>query len=77
VFAPEVTAMGPFSRTAAQRDTMERAALEAARREFPDWDFDPVLGGWLAVPAGMPVVMSLDLDGVAEKLRQPTTGTSR
>jgi hypothetical protein len=70
VFTPEVAVVGPFSKTAAQRDAMERAALEQARREFPDWDIRPAFPGWEAVPKGTPVIRSADLEGVLEKLRR-------
>jgi hypothetical protein len=75
VFTPEVVTVGPFSsQTAAQRDAENARLLEAARQEFPGWDFREVFGGWLAVREGTPVVMSLDLDGIAEKLRQRGQG---
>jgi hypothetical protein len=62
--------MGSFSsQTAAQHDAEDKRLLEAARQEFPGWDFHPVLSGWEAVPAGTPVVRSVDLEGVIEKLR--------
>lgn len=43
--------------------------LDQALKEFPDWDFHQVFGGWEAVPAGTPVIRSIDLEGVVEKLR--------
>jgi hypothetical protein len=55
--------------TAAQRDKETARQLAAMRDEFPGWEFRLVLGGWLAVPEGTPVIQSVDLDGVAEKLR--------
>jgi hypothetical protein len=55
--------------TAAQRDRQTARQLAALREEFPGWEFRPVLGGWLAVPEGTTVIQSVDLDGVAEKLR--------
>ena len=56
--------------TAAQLEARENALLAAARREFPHWSFSKMLDGWMAVPAGTPVVQSVDIEGVIEKLRE-------
>ena len=56
--------------TAAERQAETGRLLAAARAEFPHWSFSEVFGGWLAVPAGTPVVQSVDLEGVIEKLRE-------
>lgn len=48
----------------------EEARLAAAEKEFGDWDFHPVLGGWLAVPAGTPVIRGMFLETVMEKLEK-------
>jgi hypothetical protein len=45
-------------------------SLEAAREEFKDWDFIEVPYGFLAVPAGTPVVRSTTLGGLTGKLRR-------
>ena len=55
--------------TAEQRSAREDRQLRDLREEFPNWEFRRVFGGWMAVPEGTPVVQSVDLDGVAEKLR--------
>ena len=46
------------------------ASLEAAREAFREWDIHEVFGGYMAVPAGTPVVRSTTLDGVTLKLRR-------
>jgi hypothetical protein len=55
--------------TAAQRSAQEDRLLQTARETFPDWTIVQVFGGWLAVPEGTPLVQSVDLEGVLEKLR--------
>jgi hypothetical protein len=48
--------------------------LQAAREAFPEWDIIRVFGGYLAVPKGTPVVQSIDLDGISEKIRRSAAG---
>jgi len=60
-------------RTAADRAAETERALAAMRAEFPGRDFLEVFGGWMAVPEGTPVVFGVDLDSVAEKLRDRST----
>ena len=43
--------------------------LQKIRETFPEWDVFQVFGGYLAVPKDIPVVQSIDVDGVAEKIR--------
>jgi hypothetical protein len=43
--------------------------VDAAREEFPGWDFHEVFGGWEAVPAGTPVIRAMFIDALLEKLR--------
>lgn len=65
--------MGPISssdRSGRQQEAEDDRRLTAAREEFPDWDFHTVFGGVEAVPRGTPVIRGIDLDSVAEKLRQ-------
>jgi hypothetical protein len=64
--------MGPMGgiQTAAQWEAERERYLKAAQEAFPDWDFHPVFAGWEAVPKGTPVIRSMDLDGIIEKLRQ-------
>lgn len=45
-------------------------SLEAARDEFREWDFHEVPYGFLAVPAGTPVVRASTLGGLSGKLRR-------
>jgi hypothetical protein len=45
-------------------------ALEAAQETFPDQDIQEIMGGWLSVPKGTPVVQSTTLDGLVRKLRE-------
>ena len=44
-------------------------SLPAAREEFPDWDLHDVLGGYIAVPAGTPVIRAMFVASMVEKLR--------
>ena len=44
-------------------------SLPAAREEFPDWDLHEVLGGYIAVPTGTPVVRGMFVASIVEKLR--------
>lgn len=60
--------MGP-TRDQATYDRGDSRRLEAVREAFPEWDITPVFGGYLAVPKGTPVVQSMFLDGIAEKIR--------
>ena len=46
------------------------AYMEAIRKEFKDWDVVEVFGGFLAVPAGTPVVRASTPGGLAGKLRR-------
>ena len=67
--------MGPgdVSRSAASMDAAllaDDGSLEAARNEFTGWDIIEVFGGYLAVPAGTPVVRSTTAGGLAGKLRR-------
>jgi hypothetical protein len=65
--------MGPMSSmpaTAAQWQKQNEQLLAAAREAFPGWDFHPVFGGWEAVPEGTPVVRSMDLGSLMEKLAE-------
>lgn len=48
----------------------DEAALEAARKAFPEWDIYEVFGGVLAVPAGATLVRSSTLGGLTGKLRR-------
>jgi hypothetical protein len=36
--------------------------------KYPGWDIYPVFGGWQATPAGTPVIQSVDLGGIDEKI---------
>lgn len=36
--------------------------------KYPGWDIYPVFGGWQATPAGTPVIQSIDLGGIDEKI---------
>ncbi len=60
--------MGPMERQSVLAGGDGR--LAAAREAFPEWDIHPVFGGYLAVPKGTPVIQSIDVDGIAEKLRR-------
>jgi hypothetical protein len=67
--------MGPEHRviaTAAAPAGEDEKQLEAARQAFPGWDFHQVFGGWEAVPAGTPVVRSMFLESLVERLRADT-----
>jgi len=44
-------------------------SLLAAREEFPSWDVHEVLGGYIAVPAGTPVIRGMFVSSIVEKLR--------
>ncbi len=44
--------------------------LEAMREEFREWDIHEVPFGYLAVPAGTPVVRSSTPGGLSVKLRR-------
>jgi hypothetical protein len=48
----------------------EDTRLLAARDAYPDWDIYRVFGGYLAVPKGTPVIQSIDVDGIVEKIRR-------
>jgi hypothetical protein len=56
------------SRTAAE-EAAERA-LEAARGDWPAWEIRETFGGFLATPAGAPVVQAIGLDDLVRKLRE-------
>jgi len=45
-------------------------SLEATREEFRGWDIIEVPYGYLAVPAGTPVVRASTLGGLSGKLRR-------
>jgi hypothetical protein len=47
--------------------------LEAARAEFPDWEITRQWSGYEAAPKGTPVLRSMFLDGLMEKLRERRT----
>lgn len=68
--------MGPYSgfQTAAQRDAETERWLTAAREAYPEWDIIEVFAGYLATPAGTPVIQSSDLDGIVAKIRQHEAG---
>lgn len=42
--------------------------LDEARAMYPEWEFREVLGGYLAVPKGTPVVLGMFVRSVADKL---------
>jgi hypothetical protein len=66
--------MGPHGiRTAAQRDAETDRRLRAAREAYPEWDITPVFAGYLATPAGTPVIQSTDIDGIVAKIRRHET----
>jgi hypothetical protein len=44
--------------------------LAAARETFPDWGISPVIGGYLAVPKGTPLIRSATVDGIVAQLRR-------
>jgi hypothetical protein len=44
--------------------------LAAARKAFPQWDICPVIGGYLAVPTGTPLIRSATTDGIVAQIRQ-------
>jgi len=48
----------------------DEGALEAAREEFREWDIIEVFGGYMAVPAGTPVVRASTVGGLSGKLRR-------
>lgn len=56
---------GPFPDQAMSESDRK---LQATSEAFPDWDIHRVFGGYEAVPKGTPVVRSIDLDGLAQKL---------
>lgn len=62
--------MGP---TGHPHETAHDRRLEAAREAFPDWDIYQVFGGFLAVPKGTPVIQSMFLEGLAEKILSERT----
>jgi hypothetical protein len=66
-------AMGPDREVETVADLREAQAernLRLAQEEFPDWDFLRVFGGWQAVPKGTPVIKSVYLETLLEKLRK-------
>lgn len=67
-----------FSRieTAAERDARDERELTLLRAEFPEseWDVRRTFDGWLATPAGAPVVKAITVAGIAEKLRRLASG---
>jgi hypothetical protein len=55
-----------------------KARLKAAiTAEFPGWDVHDVFGGFEAVPEGTPVIRSVTLDGLMDKLAEHRDGTPR
>jgi hypothetical protein len=51
-------------------ETAHDRRLQAAREAYPDWDITAVFGGFLAVPKGTPVLQSMFVDGLVEKIRE-------
>jgi hypothetical protein len=64
--------MGPTGDAGQLEDTTRDDrdySLIAARDAFPEWDLHEVLGGYIAVPAGTPVVRGMFVASIVEKLR--------
>lgn len=66
--------MGPLDDAGQLEDTSDHS-LRAAREEFPDWDIHEVLGGYIAVPAGTPVIRGMFVATIIEKLRAMQEGS--
>lgn len=43
--------------------------LEAVRQAHPGWDFHEVLGGYVTVPVGTPLINGMFVSSVVEKLQ--------
>jgi hypothetical protein len=61
-----MTTPQPSLTTAEQADNKQLAAVE---KLFDELEFWPLLGGWVAVPKGIPVVAAMTLEVLETKLR--------
>lgn len=53
-------------------ESYEERYLRAAREAFPHWRFEPIFGGWQAVPVGAPAIRAGTIDALVMKLRERT-----
>jgi hypothetical protein len=63
--------MGPVNELT-PADRAEDSRLAAAKEAYPGWDIRRVFGGYLAVPKDTPVIQSIDVDGIVEKIKRRT-----
>ena len=49
---------------------MDDQDMQDAERQYPEWDFHQVLGGYFAVPKGTPVIKGMFVASVTDKLRE-------
>lgn len=57
--------MGPMDRSTV--DEFD-SALVRARESFPEYDFYRVVGGYVMVPAGTPVITGMSIDSVLAQM---------
>jgi hypothetical protein len=50
------------------------SAADAARRRHPGWDIIEDFAGWVAVPAGTPILQAMFLDSLEEKIAEAERG---
>jgi hypothetical protein len=65
----------PETLSPGQRTDPDEPQLEAARAEFPGWEIERAWHGYTARPKGTPVIESMFLSGLVDKLRETEGGS--